>query len=276
MVKTCCRPVLRSFAARGSESYLSFSQRGLEDNNKRALQKKGSLSAHLSMRFLVSALGLREAVAAVNRAAVARLEGHLSLAAACGTDSGEHLTGTAGGGAAATTAGLFPGLAAGRATFGLVGEALGSEELLLGSAEGEISAAVCALDDFVLGHGMTLAPFFIILWFTVRPSGPRDKPGLGYQLSTALEYAITLSTLSTCYRDYPNAILRLPPLSAIVTSLGSSDEIGTLFKVSGVLGEQSNTIASGYFVTGSDWLRKDAAWRGTGEKRVSRKAMPPF
>lgn len=167
MVKTCCRPVLRSFAARGSESFLSFSQRGPEDNNKRALQKKGSLSAHLSMRFLVSALGLREAVAAVNRAAVARLEGHLSLAAACGTDSGEHLAGTAGGAAAAATAGLFPGLTAGRAALGLVGEALGSEELLLGGAEGEISAAVCALDDFVLGHGMTLAPFFIILWFTV-------------------------------------------------------------------------------------------------------------
>jgi len=113
---------------------------------------------------LVGALGLGEAIAAVDRPAVAGLERYLGLFAAGSAHGGEHLAGAAHAGAGGTAAaGLFASGAAGGTTLGLVGEALGGEEFLLGGSEGEVRAAVCTLDVFVLGHGMTFAPFIYIL-----------------------------------------------------------------------------------------------------------------
>jgi len=53
-----------------------------------------------------------------------------------------------------TTALLFPGCSAFRTALGLIREALAIEELLLGSAKRETSAAVYALKGLVfVGHG---------------------------------------------------------------------------------------------------------------------------
>lgn len=105
------------------------------------------------LRELVGGLGLGETIAAVNRSAVARLERDLCFLAAGGAYGGEHLADAAGIGRARTAATLLPGLAAGWAALGLVGETLGGEELLFRGGENEISSAIRALDGFVLGHG---------------------------------------------------------------------------------------------------------------------------
>ena len=94
---------------------------------------------------------VREAVAAVNGLVAARLEGNLRLLAAVGADRGEHLalrTGIAVGGAERS--------AALRATARLVLEALLGVELLLGSREDELLAAVAANEGFVLIHNRIL------------------------------------------------------------------------------------------------------------------------
>ena len=98
------------------------------------------------------------ATAAVHCSAVSGLERYLRLYATVGAHGRIHfplpliavaITATIG-----TTALLFPGCSAVRTTLGLVREAFGSEELLLGSAKGETCAAVYALEGLVyVGHG---------------------------------------------------------------------------------------------------------------------------
>lgn len=97
------------------------------------------------------------AVAAVHWSSVPGLERHLGVFPARGADSRIHfslpLIAVAIPAAIPTTALLFPGCSAVRTALGLVGEALGSEELLLGSAKGETCAAVYALEGLAyVGH----------------------------------------------------------------------------------------------------------------------------
>ena len=79
---------------------------------------------------------LSEALAAIHRAVRLGLEGNLGLATASGANSGEVLTGAAGGVLAGVTAGL--------AALGLVLEAALSIELLLTGGEHELLAALFA------------------------------------------------------------------------------------------------------------------------------------
>jgi len=74
-----------------------------------------------------------ETFAAIYRAAFAGLEGDFGVFAALGASSRVHLARLAVGAIAL----CFPGLAAGGTTLGLVGIALGLEELLLGAAKGK-------------------------------------------------------------------------------------------------------------------------------------------
>jgi hypothetical protein len=74
-----------------------------------------------------------EALAAVYRAAFTGFEGDFGFFAALGANSGVHLASFAAG----TVSLSFPGLPAVRAALGLIGIALGLEELLLCSAEGK-------------------------------------------------------------------------------------------------------------------------------------------
>ena len=86
---------------------------------------------------MLSALAhLGEALAAVDRTVRLGLEGNLGLAAAGSANSGEILTGAAGGVLASITAGL--------AALGLVLEAALSVELLLTGGEHELVAALFA------------------------------------------------------------------------------------------------------------------------------------
>jgi len=95
---------------------------------------------------------LRVAVGAVDRSAASGLKGNLGVFGARGANSRKHLpllsvafavaaSATIATVVAATTL-LFSGCPAVRATPGIVGEALGGEELLLGSTEGETCAAI--------------------------------------------------------------------------------------------------------------------------------------
>ena len=79
---------------------------------------------------------LSEAGAAVHGTVALGLEGHLGLAAALGTDSGEVLTGTTGC--------VLASVAAGLAALGLVLEAALSVELLLTGGEHKLVAALFA------------------------------------------------------------------------------------------------------------------------------------
>jgi len=90
-----------------------------------SVQNNSAVLAHLS-----------EAGAAVNGTIALGLEGHLGLAAALSADSGEVLTGTAGG--------VLASVAAGLAALGLVLEAALSIELLLTGGENEFLATLFA------------------------------------------------------------------------------------------------------------------------------------
>jgi len=97
------------------------------------------------------------AVAAVHWSPVSGLKRYLGVFPARGADSRIHfslpLIAIAIPAAIRTTTLLFPGCSAVRTTLGLVGEPLGSEELLLGSAKGETCAALHALEGLVyIGH----------------------------------------------------------------------------------------------------------------------------
>jgi hypothetical protein len=87
-----------------------------------------------------------KAVAAVNRTVISRLKRYARLAAAGRARGGEHLSG---GGAA-----VFPGLTAGFAALGFVGEAFFCVEVLFACAEDKLCAAVFTCENFVLGHEM--------------------------------------------------------------------------------------------------------------------------
>ncbi len=93
------------------------------------------------------------AVAAVHWSSVSGLERYLGVFATRGTDSRMHfslpLRAVAIPATTRTTALLFIGSSAVRTTLGLVGEPLGSEELLLASVKGETCAAVYALEGLV-------------------------------------------------------------------------------------------------------------------------------
>ena len=93
-----------------------------------------------------------EALAAINRFTLARLERHFTVLAAPGASSSEHLS-RSGVSSIGSTALRFSVLAAGKASFRLIGIALGSEEFLLSWGECEWVPAVYACDLFVLiGH----------------------------------------------------------------------------------------------------------------------------
>jgi hypothetical protein len=91
-----------------------------------------------------------ETVKAVNRAVTARLERDLCLNAAAGTDRRVHFT--RGTGAPASVFSLLAGCPALWAAAGLVGKALLSVELLLGSSKFKIGATITAIQGFVLIH----------------------------------------------------------------------------------------------------------------------------
>jgi hypothetical protein len=104
--------------------------------------------------FLILLLGLSvasyfaETIAAVNWLVPTRLEGYFGIFATLGAYRREHLSrGTV---AAVTVALSFPGLATRHAALGLVGIALGLEELLLFSAEGEGDTTIGTLELLVL------------------------------------------------------------------------------------------------------------------------------
>ncbi len=86
---------------------------------------------------------LAEAIAAINRPVSARFKGDFSSFAAFGASSREHLASAA---IALATLFRLPCLTAIRTALGLIGIALGMEELLLFSAEREGSTAIGALE----------------------------------------------------------------------------------------------------------------------------------
>ena len=89
-----------------------------------------------------------ETLAAIDRAAFTGLEGYFRVLAALGANGREHLAGPA------ATAGAIPlgfsGLPARLAPLGLVGVALGLEELLLGGGEGERVSAISTRELLIL------------------------------------------------------------------------------------------------------------------------------
>jgi hypothetical protein len=90
-------------------------------------------------------------IAAVDWSPVSGLERHLGVFATISTDSGKHFPGSLT--AIATTALLFPGSPALRATLGFVGVPLGSKEFLLASIKYETCATVLAIKGLVcIGH----------------------------------------------------------------------------------------------------------------------------
>ena len=92
---------------------------------------------------------LSEALAAEYRAIGLGLEGHLGLAAAACTGSGEELTGTTSVVLASVTAGL--------AALGLILETTLSVELLLAGSEHELVAAFLTYQSLVFVHCVTLS-----------------------------------------------------------------------------------------------------------------------
>ena len=109
---------------------------------------------------LVARVLLGVAIAAVNGAITAGLEGNLRGSAATVADYFVHLT-VAAVAATALSAAVTTGRAAGSATGGFVGEALFREELLLRSGEGEFGAAIAAGEGFVCVHRLCTS-FFIV------------------------------------------------------------------------------------------------------------------
>ena len=98
-------------------------------------------------------LHLSEALAAVDRTVLARLEGNLAGLAAAGADSVEHL--------ALTTGRILAGIAAGLAALGLVLETTAGVELLLAGGPNELLAAILAYQSLVFEHsGYLLCVYF--------------------------------------------------------------------------------------------------------------------
>ena len=92
----------------------------------------------------------REAVAAVDGPVAAGAEGHGSLGAALAAGYGEGFPLSAAKAAAAAAIGLAaPGVAAGLATLGVVGEAAGSIKFLLPHGERKLDAAIAAYEHHV-------------------------------------------------------------------------------------------------------------------------------
>jgi hypothetical protein len=86
------------------------------------------------------------AIATVHRFVTTGFKGYLGILAALGTFYREHLPLESVARATVSITLWFPCLATGGAALGLVGEALASEELLLGSGKGELCAAIRTLD----------------------------------------------------------------------------------------------------------------------------------
>jgi len=126
----------------------------LREKRKRAAQAMLPSFFALALLDAGSAPDCSVALAAVHWSPVSGLERYLGVFPARGADSRIHFSLPLIAVAIPATALLFPGCSAVRTTLGLVGEALGSEELLLGSAKGETCAAVYALEGLVyIGHG---------------------------------------------------------------------------------------------------------------------------
>ena len=89
-------------------------------------------------------LHLSEALAAVDRTVLARLEGNLASLAAAGADSVKHLALTAGS--------VLAGITAGLAALGLVLETTAGVELLLTGGPNELLAAILAYQSLVFEH----------------------------------------------------------------------------------------------------------------------------
>jgi hypothetical protein len=111
----------------------------------------------LCLRLVLSILSdFAVALATVDWSAFSRLEGDFGFLTALGAYRREHLTPGPVAVAIITVALCFPGFAAGGTALGLVGIALGLEELLFLGAEGEFSPTVGAGELLVLKtHWMT-------------------------------------------------------------------------------------------------------------------------
>ena len=98
-------------------------------------------------------LHLSEALAAVDRTVLARLEGNLAGLAAAGAGSVEHLALAAGR--------VLAGITAGLAALGLVLETTAGVELLLAGGPNELLAAILAYQSLVFEHsGYLLCVYF--------------------------------------------------------------------------------------------------------------------
>jgi hypothetical protein len=98
------------------------------------------------------------ALATIYRSALTGLERYFGFLTALGAGYREHLASGIVAGAASVTLG-FPGFTAGGAAFGLVSIALGLEELLLFSTEGEVGSTIGTVELLVLKtHWMTSSP----------------------------------------------------------------------------------------------------------------------
>ncbi len=132
-------------------------------------QGKCALVARRAARTL-----LLEAIAAIDRAVAARLEGHPRLATTAGTRGAEKLALTTWAAAATPHAALhLAGLAAVGATRGIVGEATAGKELLLTSGEDEVISAVATAERLV-GTQSVYGPFLCGEWPCLS--------GMGYAL----------------------------------------------------------------------------------------------
>jgi len=96
------------------------------------------------------------ALATIHRSAFSWLERYFGLLTALGARYREHLASGPVAVAIISVTLCFPGFAAGGTALGLVGIALGLEELLFLSAEGEVSPTIGALELLVFKtHWMT-------------------------------------------------------------------------------------------------------------------------
>ena len=86
------------------------------------------------------------AITTVHRSVTSGFKGYFRILATLGTFYREHLPLESIARATVSITLWFPCLATGGAALGLVGEALASEELLLGSGKGELCAAIRTLD----------------------------------------------------------------------------------------------------------------------------------
>jgi len=99
---------------------------------------------------------LAVALTAVYRSTLSRLERDFGILTTLGTHCREHLTSGPIAVVTASVALRFSGFAAGRTSLGLIGVALGSEELLLLDAESEFSTTIRTLEGlFLEAHWMT-------------------------------------------------------------------------------------------------------------------------